>query len=79
MEQQKKVPFYQTQTFRALVAIALAAVLLAVSAVEAVDSVLANGPEAVLGVEDVLDAGTEPEPESDMNKAWNPLRFQAFS
>jgi len=52
MEKQKKVKFYQTQTFRALVAIALAAALLATSAMENTSSLFAPRQNSVLGVED---------------------------
>ena len=53
MEPQRKVKFYQTQTFRALIAMALAAVLLACSGVGGMDSFLGIESEAVLGVEEV--------------------------
>jgi len=52
MEQQKRNKFYQTQTFRALVAIALAAALLATSALENTSTLFPPRPNSVLGVED---------------------------
>ena len=51
MKPQQKTKFHQTQTFRALVAIALAAVLLTNSAIVHMDLLLIER-EAVLGVED---------------------------
>jgi len=52
MQQAKKAKFYQTQTFRALVAIALAAALLVTSAMEDTGSLFDVGRRGVLGVED---------------------------
>ena len=61
LDQQKKVKFYQTQTFRALVAIVFAAALLATSAVENADSLFGAGQERVLGAEDETAPAPSPE------------------